>query len=70
MKCPLTLIAFAKGETVIRSGLMDCQKEECAWWNKRDQECSFLTSSKLLNEIAGDLADMKKLMPTWRQFGK
>lgn len=40
MKCPLTIIAFAKGETVVRSGLMDCLKADCAWWLEDISMCA------------------------------
>ena len=63
MKCPLTIIAFAKGETVVRSGLMDCLQAECAWWDKTAPMCSICKISDTLVYLNNNLANIANLMP-------
>lgn len=60
MKCPVTVIAFAKGETVVRSGLMDCLKEECAWWLADINMCSVRDLALELRYAQMRLQDMVK----------
>ena len=59
MKCPLTIIAFAKGETVVRSGLLDCNKEECAWWDKDKGMCFRASETMELRFIRSLLREIR-----------
>lgn len=58
MKCPIlpkTQYHDGKEEQVI---LADCLKEECAWWEEAQGECSIKTIARGLEYISTDITQV------------
>jgi len=68
MKCPLFIDElFIQGE-LKELHRADCLKEECAWWNESESECSMLSLAKwqpfLINQVSG----IRDKIPHEKQF--
>lgn len=70
MKCPLFAIASKEQE---RRGFLthiDCIKEECAWWDKQNDQCAVLTLGTGLWLVNKELLELLQKMPHEEQFWK
>ena len=63
MKCPLrsTKLLLQHGEGEVWNE--DCFEEGCAWWNKHNNECSVISTGRVLNYMADYIHDLKDKMP-------
>ncbi|MBA7580035.1 hypothetical protein ES708_21921 [subsurface metagenome] len=70
MKCPLFYMMnyTQAGELGYKVG--DCLKEECAWWNEKDEECSVKLAASFIAGMGMNLAEIKDKMPHEGQFRK
>jgi len=70
MKCPFRpkYKRFLCWRWVI--GCEDCLKEECAWWNKTQEECNLVTIAVELFNVSSYLNDIRDKMPHELQFRK
>ena len=68
MKCPLftEYQDIESGER--RYHMLDCLKEECAWWDKDGNQCSHLAEMKVLVNIESCLELIVNKMPHEEQF--
>ncbi len=68
MKCPLlsSVDHESKDSKVTRA--VDCLREECAWWDKRNHRCVRVTESYDLSYIRAFLDEIKDKMPHSGQF--
>ena len=70
MKCPLIAIGYLASERMDAAKKCLCGKEECAWWDKDEGQCSilgFLTEFRMVKVF---LNDIFKKMPHAGQFTK
>ena len=63
MKCPLRRKALANSDGGFNNTFLFCLKEECAWWNKVQEECNLVTLAAELFNISGFLNDIRNKMP-------
>ena len=70
MKCPLSndVIEHLGEENEIL--LMDCPKEECAWWIKDNNRCCIPQGASSLDVLLDILHELVGKMPHERQFRK
>jgi hypothetical protein len=55
MKCPLQIIAGLHSGDTLNPALMDCLKEECAWWHEGLEECCLRVLTDDISTINGTL---------------
>jgi len=68
MKCPLikNILEIDTGET--KQDLVDCLKEECAWWIAGDERCAVLVAAAHLIGLVAVGDELLKKMPHEGQF--
>lgn len=70
MKCPLLLINKDTVRPAYDPHITDCRKEECALWNKTQEECNLVTITVELYNTSCFLKDIRDKMPHAWQFTK
>ncbi len=68
MKCPLKCIGDYSLELMMDNPAFECLKEDCAWWQVGDEQCSVLNLTEGIADIAHWLGDIKNNMPHEGQF--
>ena len=59
MLCPMKIVnSTMQGETLAKK----CEKEECAWWDKNQEECAVLILGWSNNYISGRVVDLIELL--------
>ncbi|MBA7707090.1 hypothetical protein ES703_115955 [subsurface metagenome] len=68
MKCPLR--PFEKGDRYSKDGAYGtaCIKEDCAWWDKDQEQCAVMLISTGLWVISQELRELKEKVPHEGQF--
>ena len=70
MKCPLFALGILAYRGTDKGALYDCLKEECAWWDRENEDCAIFGVMSCLEAIGGVLTEIKDKMPQPRQFVK
>lgn len=70
MKCPLSKSIIRVGGEASIGTMVDCLKEECAWWNEWSQVCAVKMGQVNLGSIADSLDVIMEKMPHEEQFRK
>lgn len=70
MKCPLCNFVIESEDKEEKSVMLDCLKEECAWWNADFGTCVLHALRDDLKEISGALQGILLKMPPAGQFRK
>lgn len=70
MRCPLLSKDVKVSKEVVTLGLVDCLKEECAWWEAELGECAVASFLLDAHCIVSELIALKKKMPHEEQFRK
>lgn len=68
MKCPLLAIAEMGVPRKGKGPEIDCLKEECAWWDRIDEQCGFLSLSHDIHWLRVTLQQIRDKMPHEEQF--
>lgn len=63
MKCPKYVAAMLASGQGVYPIEAECDKEECAWWNKTQGECNLVTIAVELFNVSGFLNDIRDRMP-------
>lgn len=70
MKCPLLLLSrgMITADEPTRFG--DCLKEDCAWWDKDNSQCTLITWARGLEFLNIHAIEIRNKMPHVGQFLK
>ncbi len=63
MKCPMFVRMWTDGYGQNQIEVMDCLKEECAWWEKEAEGCAFPLLALRLSSTIDVLEAIKRRMP-------
>lgn len=70
MKCPKFVAAMLASGMGIDPVEAECDKEECAWWDKRGEVCIMYSFAVWLFELQETLKAIKDKMPYEARFRK
>ena len=70
MKCPKLKRRVDIGKLGIIEVALDCLKEDCAWWQVGDEQCSILNLTEGVADIAHYLSEIAKKRPTKDSFAR
>lgn len=68
MKCPMLSKEVKVGKEITTLGLINCLKEECAWWEGHGGFCAILKICRHLEGIDLALDDIAHQLPTERKM--
>jgi len=63
MKCPMIMLGYEWQKDTPKHLLLDCLKEDCAWWDAPMTQCNFVAISLRLGAIFEQLAIIQNKMP-------
>ena len=63
MKCPLFMAAVFTHQRLYGEGGADCLREECAWWEPSDGQCSIKVIAEFIAGMGMNIRDIKDKMP-------
>lgn len=68
MKCPLFVLGRIVSPGPTRPQETDCIKEECAWWEPNDGQCSVRVLAQFIAGMGSNIQAIKAKMPHEGQF--
>ncbi len=68
MKCPLFVMGQLANTIPAVGSNSDCLKEECAWWEANDGQCSVKVIAQFIAGIGMNIKDIRDKMPHEEQF--
>lgn len=68
MICPLFYMGAMSRTRELSRDVIDCPKEECAWWDKDRGVCSVALGASVLSDICSTLSSIGSRMPHKGQF--
>jgi len=70
MKCPLSKSIIRVGDEASIGTMVECLKEECAWWVETQGRCAIKDVALSLDYISTDLTHILESMPIATQSEK
>ena len=70
MKCPLKRSKYVWPSGQEECLFEDCLKEECAWWDNREDMCNVTTLADKITDMRDTFIQIRDKMPHAGQFTK